>query len=146
MIELRESIKEDLKLFSEWEKLDGIREFISPYSLERHELEFEKYDVIYLKINFDSKPVGFVLLKLESENKSVEFRRIVVIERGKGIGQHALIEIEKYCIQILKRNRIWLDVFEINKRGIHIYEKQGYNNIGKTEIDGNTAFIYEKVM
>ena len=146
MIELQVSTKEDLKLFSDWENLDGIREFICPYSIEHHELEFEKNDVIYLTINFNSKPVGFVLLKLEADNKSVEFRRIVVVDRGKGIGQQVLVEIEKYCRQILKRNRIWLDVFKINKRGIHIYEKQGYNNIGKTEIDGNTAFIYEKVM
>ena len=146
MIELQESTKEDLKLFSEWEKLDGIREFISPYSLARHELEFEENEVIYLKINFNSIPVGFVLLKLEADNKSVEFRRIVVVDRGKGIGQQVLNEIEEYCVNQLGRNRIWLDVFEINGRGIHIYEKHGYYNIGETDIDDKKAFIYEKVI
>ena len=54
--------------------------------------------MIYFKINFNSKPVGFVLLKLEDDKRSVEFRRVVVVERGKGIGHQVLDEIEKYCL------------------------------------------------
>ena len=77
---------------------------------------------------------------------SVEFRRIVIAERGKGIGQQVLNQIENYCRMILKRNRIWLDVFYFNKRGIHIYEKQGYQKIDETHIDDNRAFIYEKLL
>ena len=145
MIELTESNKEDLKLFSHWENLDGIREFIFPYSIERHIEEFEKDEMIYLNINYNSKAVGFVLLKLEDDEKSIEFRRIVVVERGKGIGQRVLNEIEKYCVSKLKRNRIWLDVFDFNVRGIHIYEKQGYQKTGETDIKGKRAFIYEKL-
>jgi ribosomal protein S18 acetylase RimI-like enzyme len=146
MIELDESTKEDLKLFSDWENLDGIREFICPYSIERHKEEFEKDEVIYFKINFYSKPVGFALLKLEDDKRSVEFRRIVIVERGKGIGQKVLNDIEKNCINKLKRNRIWLDVFEINKRGIHIYEKHGYQKIDEIDIEDKRAFVYEKLL
>lgn len=146
MIELQKSAKGDLKLFSEWESLAGIREFIYPYSIERHKIEFEKDEVIYLKINFNSMLVGFVLLKLEVDKKSVEFRRIVVVERGRGIGQQVLNKIEEYCIQVLKRNRIWLDVFEFNRRGIHIYEKHGYHKTSETEIDSKKVFIYEKLI
>ena len=94
MIELQESTREDLKLFSNWEYLDGIREFICPYSIERHKEEFDKDEIIYLSINYNSNLVGFVLLKLEDDKKSVEFRRIVIVERGKGIGQQVLDEIE----------------------------------------------------
>ena len=145
MIELKESNKENLNLFSDWENLDGIREFIFPYSIERHIEEFEKDEMIYLNINYNSKAVGFVLLKLEDDEKSIEFRRIVVVERGKGIGQRVLNEIEKYCVSKLKRKRIWLDVFDFNERGIHIYEKQGYKKMGETDIADKRAFIYEKL-
>jgi RimJ/RimL family protein N-acetyltransferase len=86
------------------------------------------------------------LLKLEDDETSIEFRRIVVVERGKGIGQQILNEIEKYCLNKLKRNRIWLDVFEFNKRGIHIYEKQGYHKTGETDIESKRALIYEKLL
>ena len=146
MIELQESTREDLKLFSSWENIEGIREFICPYSIERHKEEFDKDEIIYLKIDFNSKPVGFVLLKLEDDNNSVEFRRIVVAERGKGIGQKVLKEIEKYCINKLNRNRIWLDVFEFNERGIHIYGKRGYQTINEFDIDGKRVFIYERLL
>jgi RimJ/RimL family protein N-acetyltransferase len=146
MTELQESTIEDLILFSKWENIDGIREFICPYSIERHKEEFERGEMIYLKINFNLEPVGFVLLKLENDKKSVEFRRIVIAERGKGIGQSVLNEIENYCLNKLKRKRIWLDVFDFNKRGIHIYEKLGYNKIDELDIDRRRAFIYEKLL
>jgi len=146
MIKLQESTREDLKLFSNWENLDGIRKFICPYSMERHKEEFEKEEMIYLNINFNSNPVGFVLLKLEDDERSIEFRRIVIAERGKGIGQNVLNEIENYCLNKLKRNRIWLDVFDFNKRGIHIYEKQGYQKIDEIDIEDKRAFVYEKLL
>jgi len=146
LIELKESNKENLNLFSDWENLDGIREFICSYSIERHVVEFEKDEMIYLNINFNSKPVGFVLLKLEDDGRSIEFRRIVVVERGKGIGQQVLNKIEKYCLNKLKRNRLWLDVFDFNERGIYIYEKQGYKKVGETDIADKRAFIYEKLL
>lgn len=146
MIELKESTKEDLISFSNWENLNGIREFICPYSIERHKEEFEKDEMIYLNVNFNSKLVGFVLLKLEDDKCSIEFRRIIVVERGRGTGQKVLNEIEKYCVRKLKRNRIWLDVFDFNERGIHIYEKQGYHKMGETDIADKRAFIYEKLL
>ncbi len=90
--------------------------------------------------------MGFVLLKLEDDKRSIEFRRIVVVEREKGIGQQVLNEIEKYCLNMLKRNRIWLDVFSFNERGIHIYEKHGYQKTGEKDIEGKRALIYEKLL
>lgn len=146
MIELQEITIDDLKLFSNWEKLDGIKEFICSYSLERHQKEFEKEEVIYLKIIFNTNPVGFVLLKIEDDNQSVEFRRIVLIERGKEIGQLVLNDVESYCLNKIKRKRIWLDVFEINKKGIHIYEKHGYQRIKEINIEGKQAYVYEKLL
>ena len=146
MIELVESAVEDLKLFSNLENLQGIREFICPYSLERHEKEFQKDEVLYLKIIFNTKTVGFVLLKLEDDERSIEFRRIVIPEREKGIGQKVLNKIEEYCRVKLMRKRIWLDVFDFNERGIHIYEKQGYRKIGEKDVDDKKAFIYERLM
>jgi ribosomal protein S18 acetylase RimI-like enzyme len=146
MTELQASTLEGLKLFSNWENLDGIREFICPYSIERHIEEFEKKEMIYLNINLNSKPIGFVLLKLEDDERSIEFRRIVIVKRGKGIGQKVLNKIESYCLNKLKRSRIWLDVFSFNKIGIHIYEKQGYQRIDEIDIDGKRAFIYERLL
>ena len=144
MIELIESRSEELELFCEWEQVGDTREFIIPYSLEQHRKEFEKDEIIYLSIVLDSSVAGFVILKLEDDMKSVEFRRIVVNEKGRGIGQAALKKVDTYCFDKLKKKRIWLDVFSFNVRGIHLYEKHEYQRIGEASFDGKKLFVYEK--
>lgn len=144
MIELSESTKDELALFCQWEQTDDTREFIIPYDLEQHLEEFAKKDVIYLSILLDANLVGFVILKLEDDLKSVEFRRIVVNEKGQGIGQVVLREVDRYCFDKLNKKRIWLDVFNFNVRGIHIYEKYGYQRIGEADFAGKKLFVYEK--
>ena len=144
MVELRESKREELELFCEWEQTDDTREYIISYDLERHRAEFEKDEIIYSSIIFDSRIVGFVILKLEDDLKSVEFRRIVVNEKGRGIGQAALREVGRYCFETLNKERIWLDVFSFNVRGIHIYEKHGYQRIGEADFAEKKLFVYEK--
>jgi len=144
LVELCESKKEDLELFCQWEQTEDTREYIIPYNLKRHLEEFAKKDIIYLSIRLDADVAGFVILKLEDDLKSVEFRRIVVNEKGQGVGQMTLREIDRYCFNKLKRKRIWLDVFSFNVRGIHIYEKYGYQRVGEAIFAGQKLFIYEK--
>jgi len=144
LVELCESKKEDLELFCQWEQTEDTREYIIPYNLKRHLEEFAKKDIIYLSIRLDADVAGFVILKLEDDLKSVEFRRIVVNEKGQGVGQVTLREIDRYCYDKLKRERIWLDVFSFNVRGIHIYEKYGYQRVGEAIFAGQKLFIYEK--
>lgn len=144
MVELIESTKEELELFCQWEQAADAREFIIPYNLERHQTEFEKNEIIYLSIVLDSSVVGFVILKLEDNLKLVEFRRIVVNEKGQGIGQAALGTVARYCFDKLNKERIWLDVFSFNARGIHVYEKHGYQRVGEANFEGKKLFVYEK--
>ena len=144
MVQLVESKQEELKQFCAWERAGDTKEYIIPYTLERHLKEFAKSEIIYLSILVDSKVVGFVILKLEDDPTSVEFRRIVVSEKGQGIGQAALREVDTYCFDKLNRKRIWLDVFSFNHRGIHIYEKQGYQRVGEANFEGKKLFLYEK--
>lgn len=144
MVELVESTREELELFCEWEQAEDTREYIIPYNLGRHQAEFEKEDIIYLSILLDENVAGFVILKLEDDLKSVEFRRIVVNEKGQGVGQMTLRDIDWYCFDKLKRERIWLDVFSFNVRGIHIYEKHRYQRVGEASFAGKKLFVYEK--
>ena len=144
MVQLVESRREELELFCQWEKSNDTSEYIIPYDLERHLEEFDKSEIIYLSIVFDSSVVGFVILILEDDMKSVEFRRIVVNEKGQGIGQATLREVDTYCFDKLNRKRIWLDVFSFNLRGVHIYEKHEYQRIGEASFDGKKLFVYEK--
>ena len=120
--------------------------FILPYSLERHQSEFTKPDIVYLSILNAGELAGFFMLAPDPDNTSVEFRRIVVAQKGIGLGQAAIHAMEDYCREHLGRSRIWLDVFEFNQRGQHIYEKLGYRRFAKSEIENNVLFFYDKVL
>ena len=135
---------DDLSQFAEMEQEAGTSEFVIPYSLNEHQNQFSEPHVIYLRITDDNVIVGFFILALEADGCSVEFRRIVVSDKGKGIGQAAIRQMEVYCRYELQRSRIWLDVFEHNQRGRHIYEKLGYIQYGKGEFIGKLLLLYEK--
>ena len=84
------------------------------------------------------------MLALDPDNTSVEFRRIVIAQKGMGLGQAAIHAMEGYCRERLGRSRIWLDVFDFNQRGQHIYEKLGYRRFAKSELENNVLFFYNK--
>ncbi len=117
---------------------------ILPYSLQKHCKEYERADIVYLSIYTAVELAGFFILRLEPDPDSVEFRRIVIANKGMGIGQSAIPAMEDYCRDQLKRTRIWLDVFEFNRRGQHIYEKLGYRFFDSGELDGKKLLFYEK--
>jgi hypothetical protein len=60
------------------------RHFVIPYSLDRHHTEFGKPGVLYKSILRDGQLIGFLILVLDPDGRSVEFRRIVVTEPGFG--------------------------------------------------------------
>jgi len=120
LIRLQKSKEHEVASFMEMDRAEGTSEFIVLYSKETHLAELLKKDVHYLSIFSKDLLVGYVILVVENDMASVEFRRIVVGVKGKGIGQSAIIEMEIYCTQTLACSRIWLDVFEVNERGKHI--------------------------
>ena len=146
MIELRESIPGDIPTFIEMEKDADTCGCILPYSLKRHQSEFAKPAFVYLSILNAGELAGFFILVLEADGRSVEFRRIVIAHKGRGLGQVAILAMEDYCRERLERNRIWLDVFEFNRRGQHIYRKLGYRRFDKSEAGDKVLFYYDKAL
>lgn len=120
--------------------------YIMPYSEERHNKEIINPLNRYLGIFDDNNLLGFIILGIEESGRRIEFRRIVVKIKGKGTGQKALIELEKYCKVTWNTEKIWLDVFEDNLRGIYIYEKFGYQLLEATKHEGRNLLIMEKTL
>ena len=52
--------------------------------------------------------------------------------------------MEKFCTEELNAKRIWLDVFEHNKRGLHVYQKLGYSKFKEKQYEGKNLLFYEK--
>lgn len=141
---LLQTRREELESISRLEQGEA-RTFIIPYSLERHLLEFARPDVIYKSIEAEGQIVGFVILVLDSDDRSVEFRRIVVSTPGRGYGRRAVEMVTEVCRRELGRTRVWLDVFESNHRARHVYELCGYRQFGRSEHEGKTLLLYERM-
>ena len=144
MIRLCEAQAGELEAFLQMDRDADTRAHIIPYDLEQHRGSFDRDDIIYLSIRAHDRCVGYFILVLEEDARSVEFRRIVIAEKGAGYGQAAIAEMEAYCGARLGRERIWLDVYDTNSRGRHIYEKLGYRQFSSAEADGRKLLLMEK--
>jgi RimJ/RimL family protein N-acetyltransferase len=116
-------------IFIEQENSD----FIGQYDFNEHFAVIESIDELHLSIFEKSTNLltGFIVLAgLKDTNNSIEFRRIAVTKKGKGIGSDAVMLIKKYCFELLNAHRIWLDVFEENNRAIRLYKAQGFKTEG----------------
>ena len=134
----------DLAAIAEMEQDEEARRFITPATLDEHRVQMAMPQIAYLRILVNGAVSGFFILVLEDDGDSVEFRRIVVSQRERGIGQRAISEMEQFCVQRLGRGRVWLDVFADNARGQHVYEKLGYRQFRTGEARGRELLFYEK--
>lgn len=145
-IRLEKASLADLEKFAEMEQQQGTEEFVTAYEIEDHKRCFSDPSVTYLRIENAGRLVGFFILALDEDKESVEFRRVVVVRTERGIGQIAIQLMEQYCKQELKRKRIWLDVFETNTRGWHIYEKLGFHQFDNHQDGDESLRYYDKVI
>ncbi|MCF2856955.1 GNAT family N-acetyltransferase [Pseudoalteromonas sp. SMS1] len=143
MIEIKPAQFEHIDAFVTMEQADNTSTYIIPYSKEMHFAEMHKEDIVYLSVFDQGVLAGFMILACES-NHSVEFRRIVIASKGNGVGQKAIYLMEAYCVKQLCCQRIWLDVFESNLRGIHIYKKLGYQPFDDSSHMGKKLILMEK--
>jgi steroid delta-isomerase-like uncharacterized protein len=140
---IRDTKREELEQICEMEQGEA-QKFIIPYSLERHQAELVKPDVVYKSIWHEGEFIGFLILVLDQDGQSVEFRRIVIARPGRGYGKRVVRMVDEVCRNELGRTRIWLDVFETNERARHVYQQCGYQLFGKSEHEGRTLLLYEK--
>jgi RimJ/RimL family protein N-acetyltransferase len=72
-----------------------------------------------------------IMAGLDEKHRNIEFRRIVIGEKGKGIGRKAIQKVKHFCFEDLKCHRIWLDVIDTNERAKHLYLSEGFKEEGK---------------
>lgn len=135
---------DDTAVFTVMEQARDTKEYIIPYTPSEHLRQMSEPNVVYLRILDEGTLAGFFILVLDPDGKSIEFRRVVVPPKRRGIGQLAIEVMENFCRTEFERSRIWLDVFERNHRGCHIYEKFGYEKYDESDYDGECLLLYQK--
>jgi len=144
-IRLLNTIEKDLDQILEFEKAN--REFVHNYSLENHMKLLSDDNCLHLSIftHVDNLLIGHIILfGLVDPDLNLEFRRITINDKCKGYGREAIQLSKKLCFEILQFNKIWLDVYDDNKRAISLYESEGFINEGiqKTGQDNRSQRIY----
>lgn len=145
MIELIPTRHSELPLLIEMEQAPGTREFIIDTPAGAHRANLDDARFVYLSVVDRQTTLGFLILHLDSDERSVEFRRILIAEKNHGAGQAAIVLMEAYCRTALKRSRVWLDVFANNAAARHVYEKLGFQRFGERCFEGRALLLYHKL-
>ena len=147
MILLRPSTRDELVSFDKMDRQNHAKSFVTQVGIEIHQKYYDNTDVTYLTIeNSNGEISGYFVLVTEADKGSLEFRRVLIDQYKRGIGQAAITEMENYCRENFRVDRIWLDVYEDNEIGIHIYEKMGYRQFKAEREDGRKLLFYEKAL
>lgn len=130
-IKLTNTIASDIEMIVGFEKENS--QFVGQYNMEQHLDLLKDPACLHLSIRrlSDDKLIGHILaFGLADINNVLEFRRIIINEKGKGYGRTAIKLLKKICFEELGYHRLWLDVFDDNERAIRLYESEGFTKEG----------------
>ncbi len=104
-------------------------DFVFMWPKERHVEAIHRLDEMHISIaNVASREfVGYMILAgIGGEDLALEFRRLVIADKGKGYGRTSIKFVKEYCFGLLKYHRLWLDVYTDNERAVDLYRSEGF--------------------
>ena len=126
-ISIRKTIEADLDFVIAAENAEENSPHVVQWSREQHIAAFYNEDIMHLIIESENIKVGYAIIAgLKDINKAIELRRIVIVEKGRGLGRAAIQLFKKLAFEELKAHRLWLDVREYNDRARHMYKTSGF--------------------
>jgi diamine N-acetyltransferase len=124
---LRNARGEDIPFMAGLELRFSELGFVGTDDLPTHQQGLTDPDWLYWIIEEQGAPAGHVILRgLKSAHRSVELKRIVISEPGRGLGRIVLEAVLDKVFHEFKAHRLWLDVFEDNGRARHVYRSAGF--------------------
>jgi diamine N-acetyltransferase len=124
--------------------IENVARFIG----DRREPLSEKDEIDYIKDKMDNDATMFSMLEKDTREfiGNIEFfnRTFDAAEWGivittkmqnKGYGKEALMRSVEYGFNELGLNRIFLSVYADNPRAVHVYEKCGFKEFKRDDVD-----------
>lgn len=120
--------KEDLKKYNE-----------TAFSISKTKVDLNNPNIVFYIIYVNDLPAGYAKLVLNGLDKSVNSQNNCQLERiyilddfiPLRIGQKFLTFLEEEA-KAMHSYTIWLSVYIKNERAIRFYQKNGYENVGKS--------------
>ena len=103
--------------------------FVSGWDEAGHRRALETPGTVYflLVATDDGRRVGYAIVRgLGPRPDSVELKRLVVTDTGRGHGRAALRLIKTLVFEEYGAHRLWLDAFVDNARARHLYLSEGF--------------------
>jgi RimJ/RimL family protein N-acetyltransferase len=137
---LRAIEREDLPNYVEWLNDSRVLEYfgqVFPFSLAQEEMWYEGQlkdsSTCNFAIEFEGRHVGGAgFSNIDGRNSNAEVGLFVGIPElwDQGLGYDTLTMLVRFGFEEMNLHRIYLRVFAGNKRGIHLYEKVGFQHEG----------------
>ena len=128
-IAFRRTTEADLELVMMMEGDDNNAPYIRLWSIEQHRYAIADKNIAHLTVLSvpDSEILGYIILVgLENSDRSIEFKRIVINNKGVGLGRASVRLVKKFAFKNLGAHRLWLEVMEHNHRALELYESEGF--------------------
>jgi len=123
---LRKTEEADLDYVLHAEHSDENRSFLIPWSREQHVQSLVNPDIRHLIAQTETR-VGYAILAgFRSPHRSIELRRLVITEKGRGYGKATVDLIKDLAFKTHGAHRLWLDVKDHNQRARGLYEAAGF--------------------
>jgi diamine N-acetyltransferase len=126
---IRPTSENDIDRVLEMERDQANADFIRYWTREKHlaALNDDNIGHFTVELKDDHKIIGHIILVgLTNPDNNIEFKRIVIAEKGKGYGHEAVHWIKKYAFEVRGTHRLWLEVMENNSRAYDVYLAEGF--------------------
>lgn len=122
--------------------------FIRAWSRDRHAAALGHPDLRHLIVESgEGRPAGFVIVAgIQNPDRSVEFMRVVVTDKGRGMGRAVVREVKRLAFEDWGAHRLWLDVKTDNARARALYRSEGFEEEGILRECLRTGAGYESLV
>jgi len=113
---------------------DQNQPYITPWERTQHEgaVRFPDFRHFIVEAGPAYTSAGFVILQgCRNPHHSVELKRIVLQNKGQGIGRACVRLLMQMAFRDLGAHRFWLDVRSLNVRALSLYRGEGFVEEGR---------------
>src|SRR3954453_10066885 len=129
---LRPAVPADLPQIVALERLPESQRYVGQWTDDQHARAMAGPNArYYVHEDVNGRIQAYVLLLGFAEGvSSIEFKRFVVGQPGRGLGRHLLTEVLRLVFDEFGAHRLFLDVVEDNARARHLYSSFGFSEEG----------------
>jgi diamine N-acetyltransferase len=126
-VSVRPATRDDLAFVLAAERAPDNAPFVLQWTREQHVHAMSDPSYAHWIVEQANRPAGYlILMDLFSPHENLQFRRLVVVEKGRGIGRAAVRLVKAAAFERFGAHRLWLDVMEHNQRAQALYASEKF--------------------